>query len=52
MHFKMLSAICFHMDQLKILLSGDGLSMVQKMEFILYRVENWLPAVSPFPTMF
>ena len=26
MHFKMLSAVCFNLDQSKILLSGDGLN--------------------------
>ena len=30
MHFKLLSAICFNLDQSKILLSGNGLSYFTK----------------------
>ena len=80
MHFKMSSAICFNLDQSKILSSGYGLFTIQQnsrldqimsilrrqnrsnliVEFCLERVKNivgkrrkcWLPALSPFPTMF
>ena len=42
MHFKMLSAICFNLDQSKILSSGNGLKSQRKksLEDILGKGEN------------
>ena len=27
------------------------INITEKLEFILGRIENWLPAISPFPTV-
>ena len=44
MHFKMLSAICFTLDQSKILSSGNGL--------IGYHEQKLLLSIFSFPTTF
>ena len=41
MHFKMLSAICFNLDQSKILLSGNGLIMVDWLVPVYARHLHW-----------
>ena len=60
MHFKMSSAICFNLDQSKILPSGNGLN-VAKMTILLFdRAENTVGKAENagyqhfhlFPTMF
>ena len=45
MHFKMSSAICFNLDQSKILLSGNGLTLENK---ILHN-KTFLGTSSKFP---
>ena len=53
MHFKMSSAICFNLDQSKILSSGNGLSLyqtVQSFKTFGDKFENTLmtPSTKPF----
>ena len=53
MHFKMLSAICFNLDQPKILLSGNGLTIHSSPYGNLGGLLKILlePAFSPFLTL-
>ena len=46
MHFKMLSAICFNLDQSKILTSGNGLNPL----FTLALPYNKVPTITDPPT--
>ena len=41
MHFKMLSAICFDLDQPKILSSGNGLTHYQTTNFRLFQLKKF-----------
>ena len=45
MHFKMLSAICFHLDQSKILSPGKGLSKMTFENNVQHENSIWVPTL-------